>query len=358
MNILHALFFSDFKNRLLALALAVVTWVSVYRESTEQAKAAARIDLQRGADVEVLSIEDESGAPCASIEVTLNGPRGERARLRELRLAPTVELAPGSETPVTVTFEVTEDTLLLPPKFRLVAAKPARVRVRLDHRSRRYLSVAAAKELRPGDPPGAGLCDGKPAAGLRVAAVQVIPATVEVFGPRSVLSRFSAIPIVPVKIDGLPAGRHQLAAEVSGSLDGHAVSTTTQVSVIVDIAEEPQEAVFTARVDLVQGADYPNDYLAAPATREAEVRVRGPASAITELKSRPELLVVFVDIAGMRPEECQPVDDKELIATRPLEWRFRSAFPGSADLDVTIRKPEKPETVVTFRRRAKTEPPK
>lgn len=127
---------------------------------------------------------------------------------------------------------------------------------------------------------------------------------------------------------------------------------------IVDISEEPQEAVFTARIDLVQGADYAGEFLAGLAIKEAEIRVRGPASAITELKARPELLVVFVDIAGMRPEECQPVDEKELIATRPLEWRFRSAFAGSADLDVAIVKPEKPETVVTFRKRPKTEPPK
>lgn len=358
MKIIGTLLLSDLKNRLLALALAVVTWVSVYRESTEQVQAAARIDIQSGPDVEILSVEDESGTPRTSVEVTLNGPRGERARLRDLRLAPSVELAAGSETPLTVTFEVTDDTLLLPPKFRLVSAKPARVRVKLDHRTRRYLGVTSGREPRAGEPAGAGLCEGKPAPGLRVTGAYVNPATVEVFGPKSVLSRFSTIPIVPVKIDGLPAGRHQLAAEVAGALEGQPVSSTTQVSVIVDIAEEPQEAVFTARIDLVQGADYANDFLAGLAIREAEMRVRGPASAITELKARPELLVVFVDIAGMRPEECQPVDDKELIATRPLEWRFRSTFAGSADLEVSIVKPEKPETVVTFRKRPKTELPK
>lgn len=358
MKFLHALLFADPKNRLLALALAVVTWVSVYRESTEQVKAEARVSLEHAGDIEVLAVEDEAGAPCSGVEVVLNGPRGERSRLRDLRFARLVELPAGSETPVTVTFEVTEDALFLPPKFRLVSAKPARVRVKLDHRVRRYLRVVAAGDGGMPEAPGAGLCEGKLPAGLRIVQAVVSPASVEVLGPKSVLNRSLTIPVVPVKVDGLPAGRHQLAAEVTGQLGGYSISSTTQLSVIVDVAEEPQEAVFTVRVDLVQSVDYAREFLAEPATKEAEVRVRGPASAITELKARPELIDVFVDIAGMRPEECQPVDEKELIATRPIEWRFRPGFAASADLDVSVRKPEKPETLVTFRKRPQSEPPK
>ncbi|MCE9581405.1 MAG: hypothetical protein K8T20_02695 [Planctomycetes bacterium] len=358
MKIIGALLFSDFKNRLLALALAIVTWVSVYRESTEQVTTTARIDLQRSADVEILSIEDESGAPCSSIEVVVNGPRGERAQLRDLKLSRVINVPPAGETPFTAAVDVTDEVLNLPQKFRLVSAKPAHIRVKVDIRERRLLRPVAARESRPGEVEGAGLVEGKPAEGVRIVAATVSPYLILVQGPKSVLSRHGSVVLVPVKIDGLPAGHHELAAEIVGSLDGVAVSMTGPLLVKVDLREEPQEAVFTAKINLVQGEDYSKEFLAESAVKEAEVRVRGPASAITELKARPELLIVVVDVAAMRPEECQPIDEKELIATRPLVAQFRGKFPGMEDVEISFRKPEKPETVVTFRRRPKVEPPK
>jgi len=343
---LAALIFSDLKNRLLALALAMVTWVSVYRESTEQGQATARIELTHGADVAILAVVDESGATCNSIEVVLNGPRGERTRRSDLKLSRQIELPPGEKT-----IDVTEETLNLPPKFRLASAKPSRIRVQVDRRERQFLRLAAGREARPGEPEGAAFVEGKPADGVSLRSATVSPASVYVQGPASVLSRHLVVPVLPVKIDRLPAGIHELTAEIAGSLDGHAVSTTTPIKVKVEIGEEPQEADFTARVTLLQGHDYARDFLAEPDLKEAEVRVRGPASAITELKARPELILVFVDIAAMRPEECQPLDDKPLNATLPVEWRFRTGFAGSGDVEVTIRKPEKAQTVVTFVRR-------
>jgi hypothetical protein len=346
---LTALLFSDFKNRILALSLAVVTWVSVYRESTEQVKASARVELTHGADVEILSILDESGAPCSSVEVTLNGPRGERTRLRDLKLSRLVELPAGEKT-----VEVTEDSLLLPPKFRLAGAKPARLRIQVDRRTRQYKELAPGREALPGEPAGAGFVEGKPAEGVSLRSVSISPTSTFISGPETVLDRHPKVTLLPVKIDRLPAGVHNLTAEIVGMLDGQPVSTTTPITVKVEIGEQPQEAVFTTRVTLLQGHDYARDFLAEPDVKDAEVRVRGPASAITELKARPELIMAFVDIAAMRPEECQPVDEKPLNASLPVEWRFRGKFAGSDEVEVTVLKPEKAQIVVTFLRR----PPK
>ncbi|MEK7470313.1 MAG: hypothetical protein AAB074_23330 [Planctomycetota bacterium] len=354
MNFLTSLFLSDFKNRLLALALAMVTWASVYRESTEQVKATAGLELTHGPDVAILSVQDESGAPCSFVEVTLNGPRGESVRLRDLRLTADIE-KPAQGKQSTVTIEVTEKNLLLPPKFRLAGAKPARFRVQVDARERQYKELEAGREALPGEPAGAEFVEGKPAEGVTLRSATISPRSTYIFGPRSVLDLHGKVKLLPVKIDRLSAGIHNLTAEIVSTLDGQPISTLAPITVQVDIGEEPQEAVFTAPITLLQGHDYARDFLAEPDLKDAEVRVRGPASAITELKARPELIMVFVDIAAMRPEECQPVDDKPLNATLPVEWRFRSRFAGSDDVEVTIRKPEKAQSVVTFLRRP---PPK
>lgn len=350
MKFLGTLVFSDFKSRLLALALAVVTWVSVYRESTEQVSARARVDLVPAAGVEILSVEDEAGLPCAAVEVVLNGPRGERARLRDMRFSRGVELRKAGETPDTVTFDVTEEALQLPPKFRLVSAKPARIRVKVDARHRQLMRLETA---------GGGFAEGKPADGMRVTSSSVSPTAVFVEGPRSVLVKHGTIAVVPVKVDGLPAGTHTLVTEIAGNLDGVPVSTASTVTVTVEVSEEERGITLTVPITLVRSEEFVNsrDVVAELGDKEADVEVRGPASAISAMSR--ESLVVFADVSPLGKDITEPKDEKTPnLVTRPLIVALTSKFAGSEDLKISIRKPEKRETVVTFKRLPKPEAPK
>ena len=358
MRSIGGLLFSDVKTRFLALVLAVLAWVSVYRESTETFPASIDLDVQKPPGVVILGVEDENGKPCATVEVKLSGPRGQRSELRALRLTKVIEAGQGGDVPDSLTFEVTEELLSLPHKFRLVEAVPRRIRVRMDQLSSAPMRLAPPREPAAGEAAERGFVEGKPAEGFQVKAVSIAPNYAVVQGPRSVVQKNSKVKVNPVKIDGLPAGVHQIPTAIAGTLDGHRVSASTSIVVTVEITEEPQEAAFPVKVSMVQTEDYARDFTAEAQVKEVELRVKGPASAINELKSRPELMMVVIDIAGMRPEECQPVDEKELIATRPLAVQFRGRFAGMDQLEVGFRKPEKPESLVTFRRRAKPEAPK
>jgi hypothetical protein len=63
--------------------------------------------------------------------------------------------------------------------------------------------------------------------------------------------------------------------------------------------------------------------------------------------------MAVVDVAAMRESDSQPVDTTPLISTQPLQWQFRPGFQGAGVVTVTLRAPEKAETELTCRRRAK-----
>jgi hypothetical protein len=348
---------ADFKTRALALVLAVVTWVSVYRESNEPVTAPAAVEVTRAADVVVMAVEDEKGQPLRSILLRLIGPRGQRSDLRDLRLVRPVEMDSGPG-PQTVTFDVTEELLRLPPKFRLLDAAPARVRVRIDRADEVVLGLEPA-EPGPKGEEWRGYVRGAPAPGFRLVSVAAEPDQIRVRGPKGVLAKRSRIGVQPADIGGWTAGTRRVQGRLVPDIEGATVSTSAQITLEVRIAEDPQEATFAVRLGLVQSEEYARDFSAEAAVKEVEILARGPASAINELKARPELLVADVDVAAMRPEECQPLDDKELIATRPIEARFRARFPGHDAVELLVKTPEKAEVVMTFRRRPKPpEPPK
>ncbi|NUN47454.1 MAG: YbbR-like domain-containing protein [Candidatus Brocadiae bacterium] len=344
--------FADFKTRILALVLAVVTWVSVYREATEVFPAAAEVEFDRVQDILVMAVEAEDGSAVTRVDLRVSGPRGQRADLRSLRLRARLSADPGAPLPQTLTVEVTEDLLTLPSKFRLVEAKPQRLRVRIDRATTSPLRLIAPAAVAMPVGEGLSLVEGNPALGFRVRSATVSPNYASIRGPKSILDRTQTITVTPVNITGLPSGVHQIPTTIVARLDGHGVTTTTPILVTVEISEESQEAVFTVGVSLIQTEDYARDFTAEPAVKEVEVVVTGPGSVLTDLKSRSELLLAVIDIAGMRPEECRPVDDRELIATRPIVVQFRGRFPGQEFLEIGFRKPQVPESVVTFRKRA------
>jgi hypothetical protein len=344
---------SDIKTRLLALVLAVVTWVSIYRESTEVFPAAAEIDFDRAQDIVVLAVEGEDGAAVSRLELRVSGPRGQRADLRALRLRAPLSVDAAAPTPQTTTLDVTEDLLALPSRFRLVEVKPRRLVVRLDRLRTSTLRLVPPAGAAPPGTEGLTFVEGSPAPGFRVVRAAASPGYLSVRGPKSVLDRTQTVTVSPVNITGLPAGVHQIPASIVARLEGHPVTSSTPILVTVEIAEDPQEASFSVPISLIQTEDYSRDFSAEPAVKEVEVVVRGPGSTITELKSRSELLLAVIDIAGMRPEECRPIDEKELNATRPITVQFRARFPGQDALEISFRKPETPESVVTFRKRAR-----
>ncbi|MBI2921058.1 MAG: YbbR-like domain-containing protein [Planctomycetes bacterium] len=344
--------FGNLKTRALALILAAFTWVSVWRESTDVFPATPVIDIRRPTNVLVLGIEDESGREISNVEVKMSGPRGQKSDLRSLSLSFPVKPGPDGKIPPEVTFDVNEDVLQLPAKFRLVEAKPRRIRVRLDVLDRQRMRLVPAQPAPAGQDPQLAWVDGKLAEGFYVKSVKKSADYVDVTGPRSVVQNHQRIEIKPIRIEGLAAGVHQFSAEF-GRLDGQAVAISTQVTVTIEIAEEPQEQEFPVRISLLQTEEYTRDFTAVPAEKEAVVRVRGPRSAIDELKARRELLVVVIDIAGMGPQECQPVDDKPLFAMCPLVPQLRAKFAGSEEIELSVKAPEKAVTEVTFQRRAK-----
>lgn len=346
------LLFGNLKTRALALILAVFTWVSVWRESTDVFPATPPIDLRRPPNVLILGIEDEAGREITNVEVKLSGPRGQKSDLRSLSLTFPVRPGPDGKIPSEMSFDVTEDVLQLPAKFRLVEAKPRRIRVRLDVLDRQRMRLIPQQAPVAGADPQLAWVEGKLAEGFYVKSVERSADYVDVTGPRSVVQNAQRIEVKPLRIDGLAAGKHQFTAEFA-RLGGQAVTIGTQVTVTIVIAEELQEQEFPVKVGLLQTEEYTRDFTAVPAEKEAVVLVRGPRSAIDEIKNRSDLLMVIIDIAGMRPDESQPVNETPNVYPRPLVAQLRAKFAGSDEVELSIKVPATAETLVTFSRRPK-----
>lgn len=344
MRILGSLLFANLQTRLLALILSLFTWFYVYRESTEVfPPTPVNIDVRVPARTVLLGITDETGRPINQVELRVRGPRGSRTEFRTLRLTKFIAeeeiQASGSALP-SVTFEVTEDLFQLPPKFKLVEVKPRRLRVVLDKLDEKLMRLT-------GSP-----ITGQPAAGLRVKSVTLQPPYVNVSGPQTVVRRYGEIPVqpVPVNLAELSVGRHEFPVKIQSRVDDHEVATASLITAVVVIEEEPETAEFQVEIDLKVPMGYLGEFEVEAKDRVATLSVTGPKAVMRALKTNVEALTVVIDLrANLRKDEREPTAEKEW----PIRLFARANIPGADELKITFKIPEKPETVVKIRPRAK-----
>ncbi len=211
-----------------------------------------------------------------------------------------------------------------------VTLKPSAVSVRLPIEKREnYREVAIRVRTK-----------GQPARGYYVSSITVLPASVTVVGPPSVIEKLGSLIDVEGEIDVSGATR-MVAARMPLSLP-------EGVSVVGAISGQPYEVVVTVGIDPVVGGmtvelplvmrHLPEGMIAQLSVRTVDVIITGPAVLLDELQA--DLLEAYVDLGGLGVGTHQVRPAVDILVSQDSKLReltIKDILPQY--VDVTIIQP-------------------
>ena len=290
MNWLRIIFLSNWRNKLIALVLAVGVWLLVNSRITVESKV--RIEVRM----------DLSGSPGMAAEVTpqfveavLRGPKRSIEERLSRQLPPItphlkIRLDEDSEIPVALSQESIKG---LPPDVRPISIQPSEVLVKLTRVKSKTLRVKAD-------------ITGEPAAGYSVTDVWADPTFVEVRGAKKVLDSASAVPTEPIDVSGKDAS-FTMTVSIAPRLEDTAISCNIPIKVSVTIDRAKVIRQKELPVQLIVPADYEYDIVLQE--KKITVSLEGPEKILDELKPEDCYLVLRAlykpDLVVMNRDRCE-----------------------------------------------------
>lgn len=206
---MREIFFGNFSTKVMALFLAVLTWVYLYTQENSKApiQVVFRPDLDEG-DFAAVEYADASGAPLVPggyLTVQVTGPQGEIHSLRQRFFVCQFKIDPQELKQLHGMYALTlkRDNFDLPKKFDV---DPVRIHVRYA----KY--VEKTVELVTGKNP----CEGEPLAGYAVKSVTPYPQRIQALVPAD-RPELLKVPVQKVRVEGTSKSFTVQKAEVDRS---------------------------------------------------------------------------------------------------------------------------------------------
>ncbi len=218
---LSALFFRNFRTKLLALAIACVAWYLLTGERRERiSERSYRIPLSivnipRGTLI-VSPLPD-------AVDVRVRGAFTPLRQLDPSKLEAVIDLLDA--TPGEKRYPLDSDDINVPRDVEVIAVSPPEIRVVLDAVDEKILPIVADVV-------------GTAALGSRIEDVSVDPRQARVSGPAKTLARMAQIRTEPVSVEDQNAS-FQVSATLAPQAAGVRVREAQIVTVRVRIGEEP-----------------------------------------------------------------------------------------------------------------------
>ena len=174
--------------KMLALIVATIAWMSVALEPRVEAAVEAAVrytNVSPGLELN----PDQAGR----VTLIVGGPRSRMRQLPRARLAVEFDLSQLNE-PGERTFEVADSNLNLPAGVRFIRAVPSQLRLSLEARAEREVTVHADFV---GSPPG----------GRVMAAATVQPARLRIAGPETRVSLVEGVTTDPIDLSQVSESR-------------------------------------------------------------------------------------------------------------------------------------------------------
>ncbi len=290
--------------KLLAVALAIVTWVYVSQITSDTARKRVRLKLEAPPNHFILDANRDA------VDATVKGSAAAMRLLPE-RLVAVVDVAEkkadairrGITAPVTLNIRlVPADIQNLPPTLSVKEFEPARVTITLDRIDQKRLPVVIdpATDL-------SGLV--KP--GFEIYTIYPVPKEVVVRGPRSVLSTLESVHPYPIPVSKLDKDfsvknwRIKTTVDHNGSrLDCLQVANLDEVIIKV-IPKKEKAIVKNVRVEVrgLPGLIYVvlTEDNTKPFTIVPEVEIRGLKEALADATVR-----AFIDLTDIVDPDEKP----------------------------------------------------
>lgn len=182
LKFLRGLILNNFVIKLFSLAFAIILWLQVVARGTTEVNFVVPLEL-RDIPPNTMVVGDVPGY----VDVRLQGQEGMIKRLAVRDISAFISLTGAS--PGDVYFPLTADNVTAPGSIRIVSITPSGVNLRLEKVVRKALAI------RP-------RLTGRPAPGLRLAKVEVVPLSVNAAGPESSLRRINSVYTEDIELDG------------------------------------------------------------------------------------------------------------------------------------------------------------
>ena len=189
-------FQANLGTKVLAFAVATIVWMSVSLEPRMEAAVEAAVHYTNVSPGLELNPDQAE-----RVTLIVGGPRSRMRQLPQAGLAVEVDLSQLSE-PGERTFEVADSNLNMPEGVRLIRAVPSQLRLSLEARGEREVTVHAEFV---GSPPG----------GRVLAAVTVQPARLRIAGPETRVSLVEGVTTDPIDLSQVSeSGSFQTTAQL------------------------------------------------------------------------------------------------------------------------------------------------
>jgi len=175
----------DWKLKLVSLGLALGLWLLLVPSEKMSSEKSLTVPLETRNIPAGLEIVQR---PVPTIDVTVRAPKRLLGEIGPSSLVASLDLERG--TVLQQEYALNAAMIALPPGAEVVKISPSKVTIKLERTAEAVLEVHATVR-------------GKPAAGFRVARIEIDPATVAVQGPESRVKDSAAAVTAPVDIAGL-----------------------------------------------------------------------------------------------------------------------------------------------------------
>lgn len=180
-------FLKNIGLKIMAIVFAAALWFFVGAQSSSEVGFLVPLVLK-----DIPQNMEVSGLPPGEIEVRVSGPRRTIMNLSPSSVQAEVDLS-GVKEGHNV-FKISQRNIITPMGVEVVNLRPGSVDIKME--ALRRASIPLKARLR-----------GEPAAGFRVAAVTVLPASVTVSGTERALKEHSVIFTKPVDVSGLTGAK-------------------------------------------------------------------------------------------------------------------------------------------------------
>jgi YbbR domain-containing protein len=268
--------FRHFGLKVLAIALAVLLWLTVAGEHTVERSLRVPLEFRNVPP----ALEIVGNAP-DNVDVRVRGSSALLSRLQAGEIVAVLDL--GSARSGSRLFHIRNDEVRAPFGVEVTQVLPATLGIDLERSTRRTVPVKPA-------------LDGEPAAGYVVGRVSSEPATVDIVGPETRVKQITDATTEPVSVTG---ARTRVRDVLTIGISDASVRLVQPqaATVIVEISPAPIERELKAVP--VRWKNLGADLHAQVTPSVVRVTVRGAREALNALTS--DGVRTFVDLAGLGP---------------------------------------------------------
>lgn len=286
-HILRKIFLEDWALKLLALVITFALWLGVTGLSTPTTKRlTVPLNLNISSNAQVVNV------PQQEVEIEISGDKTRIGQIDRSALAAFVDLTETQPGDRVVLLSPENVFVALPTGIKLVEVAPSRIAVNLE------AVVEKEIEVRPET-------SGVVAAGSEIYSTSVLPPSIRVRGPASIMRLLEYVQTDAIDIGG-KTGEFTARQVAVNSPDPKAAVLNTVVDVVFKIGEKRVERRFSIPID-------------GELNKTARFTLFGPRTLL--LKLRPEELRVEMYLDGngeVLPRVVFPDEIKGVVEVRNL----------------------------------------